>query len=244
MKRIMLFLVVLIMPLFLIYAVEETESRNFAELNLRGYKIGVEVEPYVVITDAITESLEIVSAESHDVSGSNTTIEEIDISKHIDTFLGNINSTSNEFFSDQMVFSYRVVGNTTGSFTLTMNMSDLIWVNESEIDISADADNTIGTRYDLSNLSYAFHGAYSDKYENSSIGFSESLNTKRAIPSSGSASLVSKWTVSNGEDETTPLPWIHRGAVAMTISSSDYSYDTGHPVGKYEAKVEVILSVD
>ena len=243
MKKIMFFIFVVFLSLPLTASVETSQGKNYSVLNLRGYKIGVENSPYVVITDAITESLEIVSDKE---TGSSST-SEIDVSNHVENFLGNINSASTEFPSDQVVFSYRVIGNTTGTFKLTLIMNDLSWADDAVSDTNADLNTTIGVRYDLSNFSYAFHGAYSNIYENSKIEGDSSANVVKAVPSSASEShdLVSKWYVTNTSDSsTTPLAWIHRGAVALTISSQDYSYDSGRPLGRYKSNVEVILSVE
>lgn len=238
MKKILVaLLLILLIPFVELFAQDEERIPD-ATLNLRGYKIGVIESPYVVITDALSESLEIVSSPE----GTNTP-PEIDVTNHIDDLLGNTSSSG--FSSDRVVFSYRVVGNTLGSFTLTMTMDDLRLNGTGKEDT-----DVISTRYDLSNLSYSFHGAYSNEYEGNSIsGDTDSegntSNDLVSIPSSDDTTLSSKWTVSstNSSATTTPLAWVHRGAVAMTISSSEYSYDSGHSVGRYVASVEVKLSV-
>ena len=242
MRKMISRLILLLITLMMLFASDdsasvspsEEESSSSSTLKLRGYKVGLKADPYVVITDAMNESLEVLSTSENDdgtIKGS-----DIDVTNHIDQFLGDINNGG--FLKDRVIFSYRVVGNTLGSFTLTLTMNDFT--------LKTEATGTLKTRYDLSNFSYTFTGASSNTYEEAKIEANEGNDTE-AIPSQQTQQtdvLVSKWTVSdtNPDGKRTRAAWIHRGAVAMTISSTDYD-DPSIPRGEYRATVGVTLSV-
>lgn len=247
MRKMISMLILLLMTLMMLFASDdsasvspsEEESSSSSTLKLRGYKVGLKADPYVVITDAMNESLEVLSTSENDdgtIKGS-----DIDVTNHIDQFLGDINNGG--FLKDRVIFSYRVVGNTLGSFTLTLTMNDFT------LKTGNDTSGTLKTRYDLSNFSYTFTGASSDTYEGAKIKADEGNDTE-AIPSSASNNtLISKWSVSDdnapivdSDGERTRAAWIHRGAVAMTISSTDYD-NPDIPRGEYRATVGVTLSV-
>lgn len=258
MRKMISMLILLLMSLMMLFASddsasvtpsEEEKASSSSTLKLRGYKVGLKEDPYVVITDAMNDSLEVLST-TKDENGS-TQKAEIDVTKHIDQFLGDINSGG--FLKDRVIFSYRVVGNTLGSFTLTLTMNDFALAEKGN-----DTSGTLRTRYDLSNFSYTFTGASSNTYEEAKIVANE-VNDTEAIPSEkvnegnntegNDTGLISKWSVLDTDPvvadgvKRTRAAWIHRGAVAMTISSTDYD-DPSIPRGEYRATVEVRLSVD
>ena len=246
MRKMISMLILLLITLMMLFASDDSVSVTPSEekvsssstLKLRGYKVGLKAAPYVVITDAMNESLEVLSTsvnEDGSIKGS-----DIDVTKHIDQFLGDINNGG--FLKDRVIFSYRVVGNTLGSFTLTLTMHDFT------LEGDENTSDKLKTRYDLSNFSYTFTGASSNTYQGAKIEASGD-NDSVAIPSGSDNELISYWTVSDtdpvvdsDEVERTRAAWIHRGAVAMTISSTDYD-NPSIPRGEYRATVGVTLSV-
>ena len=246
MRKMISMLILLLITLMMLFASDDSVSVTPSEekvsssstLKLRGYKVGLKAAPYVVITDALNESLEVLSTsvnEDGSIKGS-----DIDVTKHIDQFLGDINNGG--FLKDRVIFSYRVVGNTLGSFTLTLTMHDFT------LEGDENTSDKLKTRYDLSNFSYTFTGASSNTYQGAKIEASGD-NDSVAIPSGSDNELISYWTVSDtdpvvdsDEVERTRAAWIHRGAVAMTISSTDYD-NPSIPRGEYRATVGVTLSV-
>ena len=254
MRKMISMLILLLITLMMLFASDDSASVTPSEekasssstLKLRGYKVGLKADPYVVITDAMNESLEVLSTSENDdgtIKGS-----DIDVTNHIDQFLGDINNGG--FLKDRVIFSYRVVGNTLGSFTLTLTMNDFELTDQETEEGNKKISGTLKTRYDLSNFSYTFTGASSNTYEEAKIEANEGNDTE-AIPSNQTQqtdALVSKWSVSDTNPvvadgvKRTRAAWIHRGAVAMTISSTDYD-NPSIPRGEYRATVGVMLSV-
>lgn len=242
-KKLISILLLLLIPLFFISAVDgdQTEDGNLeqeAKLTIKGYKIGVEDYANVIITDAITESLSVIGDEG-----------ELDVTNHVQELLGTISSSdtssntanSDNFYSEQVVFSYRVAGNTPGNYSIELVFSDLV---HEKIE-----NSTIKAEYDLGNLSYSFADIASSQYTENGITYTiaapsdtTTKNIKTAVPSEGKKQIISYWNVSATDTSLGTVPvWIHRGAVAMTIST-DYSSSGGTlPVGTYRATVEVTL---
>lgn len=261
MRKMISMLILLLMTLMMLFASDdsasvtpsEEESSSSSTLKLRGYKVGLKEDPYVVITDAMNESLEVLSTSKNEdgtIKGS-----DIDVTKHIDQFLGDISNGG--FLKDRVIFSYRVVGNTLGSFTLSLTMHDFKLTDQKTEEGNEKTSGTLRTRYDLSNFSYTFTGASSNTYEEAKIEANEG-NVTEVIPSEevdegnntegNNPGLISKWSVLDTNPvvadgvKRTRAAWIHRGAVAMTISSTDYD-NPSIPRGEYRATVGVTLSV-
>ena len=195
-------------------------------LNIKGYKIGAEDFLHIVITDALSESLDIVE---EPIDGIN---DYIDLSRDIERFLGDADDS---FTGDKVLFSYRVAGNTTGNFKIEMNFTPLT--------NAADGQSQIRTKYDLGNLSYSFPDNASSTMGNYTISKTETGegNVLSARPSSGTNELRSCWSVTP-DSSSTISTWIHRGAVSMVVSNDDYRSNE-KPVGEYKATVEVNLYV-
>ena len=141
-------------------------------LNLSGYKVGAEDMLRITITDAIPGSLNVVDFEG-----------EIDVSQDIDNLLG-IVSDSNSFDQGKIVFSYRVAGNITGSFVITMTFTDLL-----------NGTFKIPTVYNLGHLSYSFPATASNASGGYTIGpTSSESNVLVSLP--GDTGLKSAWSVS------------------------------------------------
>ena len=238
-RKLLSILLLLLIPFTILSAVdaEDQDLEKEATLRISGYKIGTDDYAEIVITDAITESLNVISNNG-----------EIDITNHVYDLIGsisesdsssaNVATNSSNFRSDQVVFSYRVAGNSLGNYTLTLTLGDLKHVS---------ANSTIETEYDLGNLSYSFLDVSSEEITEGDSTYSIGINgtnDKFSVPSlNGNSFIISNWkVVLNDTDSSGPCPvWIHRGAIAMTISSS-YLGST-LPTGDYKAKVEVKLEI-
>lgn len=228
MKRVLsiLLIIFMILPLF---ALDENIDPNADNvLNIKGYKVGEDDYMKIVITDAISESLDVLDRPD----GENR--DAINVSDHIDNLLG---TTGADFNSLRSVFSYRVVGNRTGSFRIDMTFNHL--KNTAE-----GGTHIIGATYALGSLSYTFPEISSQSDGTYTIAStSGEKNRLQANPSGTNTTLTSYWSVTPlSENATTQYPWSHRGTVAMTISESDYSNEN-NPVGTYTALVEVKLYV-
>lgn len=228
MKRVLSILLVMFM-IFPLFALDENIDPSADNiLNIKGYKVGEDDYMKIVITDAISESLDVLDRPD----GENR--DAINVSDHIDNLLG---TTGADFNSLRSVFSYRVVGNITGSFRIDMTFNRLMNTAEG-------GTHTIGATYALGSLSYTFPEISSQSDGQYTIAStSGEKNELQADPSGTNNTLTSYWSVTpRSENATTQYPWSHRGTVAMTISESAYSNEN-IPVGTYTALVEVKLYV-
>lgn len=235
-----LLLAVMAMPLAAVLPTlpDGIDSSDPNVLNIKAYKIGKVQTVNVVITDAISASLDTIDApvKEGDIIKS---VDEIVVDDKVLDLLGNISSTSNSasFSSDKVIFSYRVVGNIIGTFTLGITFNSL--------SLDGKGIEIIGTKYDLGNLSYSFP-AYSSSTFSDGTGSGEISNNSTAastgsITTSTGGKVSSSWEV-DVSDTTVPL-WIHRGAIAMTVSDADYRSegDGAKPIGEYRSRVIVTL---
>ena len=234
-----LLLAVMAMPLAAVLPTlpDGIDSSDPNVLNIKAYKIGEVQTVNVVITDAISASLDTIDApvKEGDIIKS---VDEIVVDDKVLDLLGNISSTSNSagFSSDKVIFSYRVVGNITGTFTLGITFNPL--------SLDGEGIEIIGTKYDLGNLSYSFP-AYSSSTFSDGTGSGEisnnSTTTSTGSITTSAGEVSSSWEV-DVSDTTVPL-WIHRGAIAMTVSDADYRSegDGAKPIGEYRSRVIVTL---
>ena len=213
----------IIIQMFNLYSVENDISPDAQNvLNLRGYKVGEEDYLKIVITDALYESLSI-----HENGAT------IDVSEHVEALLSNnISKAQTDTFPERVIFSYRVVGNTVGTYEISIEFFPLA--------NTANSSYVIPARYDLGNLSYAFPVSSSNSYNGSTIAKTDGFqNTGVAIvQNSGSTEnkLISRWTVSSTSSSVPE--WAHRGAVAMMVDNSVYS-GSDVAIGEYKAFVTV-----
>lgn len=233
MRKLLILMLIIIIPYSLLFAEGETSegttenTGSSATLNLRGYKIGLEKTPTITLTDALSGSLEIVAGN------------DVNITDYVDKFLGS--TPTSQFDPDRVLFSYRVVGNTVpdGYYQLKITLSNLI--QDVEESSSSQEKGVIKTSYNLANLSYSFHGVSSNNYNGDKIEKHSESNKIEAAPGEEKDYLTSNFKIvdadNNGE---TFMPWVHRGAVSMTIDSADYN-GTDIPLGTYKATVEVTL---
>lgn len=240
MRKLLILMLIIIIPYSLLFAEDETTDEIvYGTLNLKGYKIGDVTDPTITITDALSGSLEIVDGK------------EINITSYIDKYLGVV-STANTYNQDRTLFSYRIAGNTVGNYKLEITLSNLLNYETNEDGTQSETvAGYIETAYNLANLSYTFHGVSSNTYDGNSIKGpdpgSSIVNTTNAKPEgTGSKTLVSNFKITAKEGKTTtPITWVHRGAVSMTISSDNYNGNSSNgrtiPLGKYKAHVEVKL---
>ena len=241
MRKLLILMLIIIIPYSLLFAEDDTtDERVYGTLNLKGYKIGDVTDPTITITDALSGSLEIVDGK------------EINITSYIDKYLGVV-STANTYNQDRTLFSYRIAGNTMGNYKLEITLFNLLNYETNEDGTQSETvAGYIETAYNLANLSYTFHGVSSNTYDGNSIKGPDSdssieKNTTNAKPEgTESKTLVSNFKITAKEgNTTTPITWVHRGAVSMTISSDNYNGNSSDrrtiPLGKYKAHVEVKL---
>ena len=237
--RKLLLILILLFFMMLIYADTENqlikETDTYQRLVIKGYKVAKSGEgAEVAITDALTGNLDIISDKG-----------DIDISDKVGDLRGNL-SYGAGVFSEQIIFSYRVVGYELGNFTLdisatpfTLKKSD----EETKIDDEPIVVNDyIDSRWELGNLSYSFPDFSSDVgYGNDKISEISTINSDQSSGSTDGITLQSKWSVTDGNADNSVSRWIHRGAVALTIDETTYM---SAAVGNYASIVKVTLTSD
>ena len=218
MRKLMILLLMLIPLSFISAADEEVQADAPNVLNIRAYKTGPEDYLKIVITDALYESLAIIQGG-----------EVIDLSPHLEMLLSSdIDKPQSDTFPERVVFSYRIVGNTAGTYEIALTVSPLR---------SDESGDMIPARYDLGNLSYVFPAAASSSYNGATI--SSISSSKEIIVRTGEDTLSSRWKVEQSTSSVVP-EWVHRGAVAMMVDSNVYR---GSEVStdEYLAEVKVEL---
>ena len=229
MRRLIMLMVIMMAVLALSAAEVGSESaeKDTAEFEIKGYKIAKSSEEVIglVITDAITGSLNTIGG------GYN----EIDVSEHVGTLLGNASSNSEDFPSNQTIFSYRVYGYSPVSLNLKITFYPLT---------SGESNGYITAKYQLGNLSYSFIDESTDNTEAGDTIKEIEDTTVHSVLVEGaegkSGSLLTSFSVLDGNDDGLVPRWAHRGAVAMTIDNT--SYENAPISEKYSAKVTVTLS--
>lgn len=237
MKRLV---VILLMVLSLIPLSSEAIRNTPGEFTIRGYKLNRTVGPVIEVVDALTGSLRDITDDYN----------EIEIDGYYS--LGSAANTTAENVSD-IAFSYRVYGNSEGSFTVSVTVAPFI--------NTSDKTKVITTSYFLLNETVRFLdsntetsddvASYTDETSgnlnqtnNLTISDVTTSTTDKIVRSlsSGTGVLVDKFSVSDGKDlpaASTTDVWIARGAVGFVIDSK--SYDEADE-GEYKAAITVTLS--
>lgn len=256
--RIRYLLLLLIMALSMagLSAVVSTQS-----LDIKAYKNHAEAtneEGYigVYITDAMTDSLAVVA--ENDVSGDTnaTTVKgrDMDITNYMkEPVLGEISSNPS-ISEENILFSYRVVGNLRGRYTINFNITPFN---------GSDNNSRIDASYKLVNETLNFHGINSTSIDSDWKLETVSGNKNGSTLNMNSIDISAKWNVSqqvwevgdwtvrpwhddfNGNDfnwrgnpnfDISPYPWYARGSVAIVVDKEGYEKA---PDGEYRATCTV-----
>ena len=236
MRRFIILIFALIVLCLVVSGADLKETDQTQYLVIKGYKIGKTGEGVeLVITDAITESLEVIDGTTP-----------IDISEHVGALRGNI-SKGVSIFSEQIIFSYRASGYSEGSFQLDIDFEPFILQPLDSGDTvlgEGNINDFIDASWELGHLSYSFPDYSSDNAGGDFIGLLEGNNTRHNDKADiegkdGRGRLATAWYVSDGNNDGAVPRWIQRGAVALTLSDDGY---TNAAIGDYRATVKVTLS--
>lgn len=229
MKRLFILTFVILLSLPSVFSNKE------ADFTIKAFKVGFSdsttPQCKLVVTDALNYGLDT------DLYG-----RELVLDPYVHRLL--VSSSSEMNFNDQVVFSYRVEGNSKGTFNLAISLNAL--KNES-------SGIYIDTAYQLDNVSYVFtsgKSAFDNSggyyFETSSQSFPMMIrlgSSEDGLNQSGDFSIY--WQVHNSNELINDV-WIARGAVAIGLLATsndtyDSSYDKADP-GKYSATCTVTLS--
>lgn len=244
MRRHLSILIILIAVLFCLNSAESDSSstevgidHSVTQFEILGYKIDSSEELAIVITDALSESLNIIGETYGD-----SVYDEINLDNHLADMLGNVSSGSDTDNRNRIAFSYRVNGRGNSDRTETAYQVKFTF-HPFYLDAAGTEQNaSINASYQLTNLSYSFPDYTSDKAGDFTIQKDARTSESRVVVSANSVGeLSSYWKVSGGYNSP---EWIHRGAIAVTIDDSEAAggYNNNDiPFGYYKANVVVNL---
>ena len=227
MKRFVSFLILILMIFtHFVFAAEDVgfEPLSSTTFEISAFKIGPEDYLKLYITDAINESLAVIDYSTE------TDLDTINLSDHTDALID----------TPTVIFSYRVAGNTTGSYTVRIDFNPL------KID-SADQSkqDTITATYGMNNFNLVFPVSYTTYvpetdweiyYQGSTNADGLPVIASREVSTSPVYDAFSvSWKVDGSGDAQ---EWVSRGAVTMQLDENTYK---GASTGTYKANVVVTL---
>ena len=242
MRKYIAILLIIMMPILNISSADEISSdsdsshsidHSSATFEILGYKVDRSLDITFEITDALSESLDVIG----------DAYSNIELDNHIDQLLGDYDDKNGP--SDprnQIIFSYRVTGrgneNSSNSYHVDFSFHPFFRYEDN----TQDNTSWINASYMLTNLSYSFPDYTSDEHAGISIKKSTGTSTDIVVinGTASTGTLSSHWTVS-GVDA--PL-WMHRGAIALTLDSGTSAGGYNNPdakFGLYKAEVTATL---
>ena len=232
----------------------QLHSADNADLTIKAFKSSYD-GVRVIINDRITREDIFILNNSAEGTSSATGSRMIELNNVIHELLGYVSDTSTQSapsaLDSYVVFSYRVEGNATGSYSLQFVLNNLR--------NSSNSDEYINTSYQLGNFDVVFptsaeSGEPSDNFnsDNSIAIMYDNTNIQEgsAVGEKGVTTLESSWKIGTPTIQSGSLTgvvaganepcstWIARGAVGMTIDSTGYSNASN---GEYIAEVVVML---
>lgn len=234
MRKIALTLIVFMTLLQIAAAVPVTNDTSF---EIRAYRVDPDKYLVIEIVDAIPDSLRNVS------SGSS-----IDISEYLERYIGRVETdntgdtgdtgetgdTAISMLSEHVVFAYRVAGNSSGTYRISMDFQPFYLDGQ----ISSDTGKCIAAAYEIGNESYTFSstgGSTSSSDDSIAENAEQSKDDRIVLDSSNpKGSFVKQWSVSNESSDE----WIVRGSVALDVDP--YTFLQAE-YGVYKSNVTVML---
>lgn len=237
MKKASIVLLLILFRLFNLSAVQTSSDT----LTINAYKMGSSSNTESLILkvyDAVTGSLDSIANDGKSIkidkyiSGTEDS--------HNNKLLGNV--YNNE--QGKLIFAIHAEGNTTGSYTVTVEMSPLAYKNNGEFDL----DKRIPFYFHLMN-----NLAYFKKSESKTVvheGYTYTIaedNTSegsKIVDDKNNKSITFKWNVSPATATAPNITgndvWVYHGGIGMVISKEDYEKV---PNGNYATNVTVTLEV-
>ena len=225
MKRFVSFLILSLIFLPYLAFSAAGDVLNSAEFDISAFKVGPEQYLKLIITDAINESLGVLGEEATPEDETEDIYKTIDLSRHTDTLIG----------EPTVIFSYRVVGNTVGRYTVEAEINPFYLSTGSGIDKTKIVNATYSPDY----ITVVFPETSTTTASDAQIKTESTTEGSFTIDQADEvASLSSTWSVSSSSSEDTVAEWISRGAMKMQLDK--VSYDSAG-IGTYVADVKVTL---
>lgn len=239
MRKITILFIVLLLPVMTLMASLDRTETSF---DIVAYRVGQREEkgPYFYVVDALNNSLENVSStgESEEIDSYSR-----DMTGYLSDYLASSLDKDN---GSNVLFSFRVEGNTTGTYYVTTAVSDFFPVdsnNENAAPISGSYAfdnfdvrfNRSGSQSSIPADGYGYDGNIKETLETNTGTITPVATNKgyyNAIQSSDSFASA-WWTI---KDNPTGDYWICRGAVRLQIDESEYVLA---PNGTYRTTVVI-----
>ncbi len=240
--------IVLLLILFTLVNLSAVQTNSDTDtLTINAYKTGSSPNTESLILkvyDAVTGSLDSI-ANGDTISIDNYISGTED--SHNNKLLGDVNSTNEQ---GKLIFAIHAEGNTTGSFTVKVEMSPLAYTNNGKFEL----DKRIPFYFhSMNNLAY-FKKSESKTVEHEGYTYTiaeESPVDKSIVNGTDEGSITFTWKVSSALSSTSTTAsasnitgndvWVYHGGIGMVISKDDY---IKAPNGKYATKVTVTLEVN
>ena len=195
-----------------------------ASFTVRAYKVGSSDVEYIDmgVYDALTGTLRTI----------NSSYKKIDLTPYTNDLKSNSIETSSsvEPYDEHVIFSFRVNGNSIGTFKCTVNIG--------AFELKTDKTKTLAAYYEMRDVSCIFLTDYSTT--GTKGGTTEITSTTNSVTISNSNSVTPisvTWKVSGSKDLEN---WRMQGSVGMAITKNEY-YSAKN--GIYEATVTIKLEV-
>ncbi len=241
--------IVLLLILFRLFNLSAVQT-NSDTLTINAYKTGSSSNTESLILkvyDAVTGSLNSITETDNRIIKIDNYISGTEDS-HNNKLLGNVNNDE----QGKLIFAIHAEGNTTGSYTVTVEMSPLAYTNNGKFEL----DKRIPFYFhSMTNLAY-FKKSESKTVEHEGYTYTiaedtSSVTNKSIVNGEVEGSITFKWNVSSELTSTTTMAspsnitgndvWVYRGGIGMVISKEDYEKA---PNGNYRTDVKVTLGVN
>ncbi len=219
-----------ILTFVILLSLSSAFSNKEADFTIKAFKVGFSdsstPQCKLVVTDALNYGLD-----AH-LNG-----QELVLDPYVHRLL--VSSSAEMIFENQVVFSYRVEGNSRGTFNLKISLNAL--KNE-----NSDTAYYIDTAYQLGNVTYVLtSGADASGIITPGTPSATMIRLGDDEGLSKSGQITVSWTVDNNSELLDDV-WIARGAIAMgLLAVSNDSYKSSYADaegGKYKAACTITLS--
>lgn len=195
-----------------------TSNSKAEELVIKGYKISPDEYLEIIITDALNRSLNIIP------NGGT-----LDITEHLNSLFATDGGVIDDTFS-QVVFSYRIIGNTSDRYKITFDVESFH---------NDDSTAFVDAYFELQNLRFTYSRGITPQagegYETKDGESWVTTNSQDGSESDRKGTFAATWVAA---PQTANNIWTARGTVQMAVSSGDYEVA---PYGRYTSTVTIKL---
>ncbi len=245
MKKILSFLMILILITSSMFAVESTENEETPTTNTDdGSQKILKVVAYKKDKSTNELSMKIIDA----LTGALATIgdgQRIDMSNYVNKYVDTVKDSYTDLeLGKKAIFSIHVSGNVSGTYICTITINEFARWSDTESSGAHvyDSKNVIHANYYLRQVQAVFSDTETVKKDtNKEITKSTVTTDVETYEGSGAKTLQFQWKVS--DNVTKKDYWDVRSMVAMVLKTDVYNDDKAVPNGIYEAPITVKLTL-